>query len=71
MIPIGDVQLLDSDQIIKVQWVTREDWIGYPLSKDYVSPDFYELQCCEPPCLCIKEQKKWPADIVNTSYQTW
>jgi NAD(P)H-quinone oxidoreductase subunit J len=21
-----------------------EDWIGYPLRKDYVSPDFYELQ---------------------------
>jgi NAD(P)H-quinone oxidoreductase subunit J len=22
----------------------NEDWIGYPLRKDYVSPDFYELQ---------------------------
>ena len=21
-----------------------EDWVGYPLRKDYVSPDFYELQ---------------------------
>lgn len=21
-----------------------EDWIGYPLRKDYISPDFYELQ---------------------------
>ncbi|WP_309228779.1 NAD(P)H-quinone oxidoreductase subunit J [Microcoleus sp. FACHB-831] len=21
-----------------------EDWMGYPLRKDYVSPDFYELQ---------------------------
>jgi len=22
----------------------NEDWVGYPLRKDYVSPDFYELQ---------------------------
>jgi len=22
----------------------NEDWIGFPLRKDYVSPDFYELQ---------------------------
>lgn len=21
-----------------------EDWVGYPLRKDYISPDFYELQ---------------------------
>jgi NAD(P)H-quinone oxidoreductase subunit J len=21
-----------------------EDWIGYPMRKDYVTPDFYELQ---------------------------
>ena len=21
-----------------------EDWVGWPLRKDYVSPDFYELQ---------------------------
>ena len=21
-----------------------EDWVGYPLRKDYVQPDFYELQ---------------------------
>lgn len=21
-----------------------EDWVGFPLRKDYVSPDFYELQ---------------------------
>jgi NAD(P)H-quinone oxidoreductase subunit J len=20
------------------------DWVGYPLRKDYISPDFYELQ---------------------------
>jgi NAD(P)H-quinone oxidoreductase subunit J len=22
----------------------NEDWVGFPLRKDYVSPDFYELQ---------------------------
>jgi NAD(P)H-quinone oxidoreductase subunit J len=22
----------------------NEDWVGYPLRKDYISPDFYELQ---------------------------
>jgi len=21
-----------------------EDWVGWPLRKDYISPDFYELQ---------------------------
>ncbi len=21
-----------------------EDWIGWPLRKDYITPDFYELQ---------------------------
>lgn len=21
-----------------------EDWVGYPLRKDYITPDFYELQ---------------------------
>jgi len=21
-----------------------EDWVGYPLRKDYVQPDFYEMQ---------------------------
>ncbi|MFM7476898.1 MAG: NADH-quinone oxidoreductase subunit C, partial [Microcystis aeruginosa] len=21
-----------------------EDWVGWPLRKDYVSPEFYELQ---------------------------
>jgi NAD(P)H-quinone oxidoreductase subunit J len=22
----------------------NEDWVGWPLRKDYISPDFYELQ---------------------------